>query len=62
MSLPAATELNTLSYVSEGQPFAAYQPSTADTLTMSFVFAGQPFYAQGTSVAASVRPVIFTCT
>lgn len=62
MSLPT-TEINTLSFVSEGKPFSTHQPSTANTLTMAFIFAGQPFYAQGAGAVAPVatRPVCFVC-
>lgn len=67
MSLPTSTELNTLSFVSEGQPYATYQPSTADTLTLAFVSDGQPFYAQGAGAGggpggSGARPVVFLVT
>lgn len=65
MSLPASIDLNTLSFVSDGQPFATYQPSTANTLTLAFVSVGQPFYAQGASGGGggtATRPVVFVCT
>lgn len=66
MSLPNGSDLGTLQYVSDGQPFATYQPSTADTLTLAFVFDGQPFYAQGAGSggggAAAARPVVFVAT
>ncbi len=53
MSLPTASDLNTLAYASAGQPFTAYQPSTADTTTLAFASAGQSFYAQGGAAAAA---------
>lgn len=64
MSLPTGSDLATLSWVSEGQPLATYQPSTADTLTLSFVSDGQPFYAQGATTAppappSTARPQVF---
>lgn len=66
MSLPTAATVSTLAFVSEGQPLATYQPSTANTLTMSFVFMGQPVYAQGAgsggSGGASARPVVMVIT
>jgi hypothetical protein len=65
MSLPTGSDLATLSWVSEGQPLATYQPSTANTLTLSFVSDGQPFYAQGAGsggAAPAARPVVFVAT
>ena len=68
MSLPDTNAINTLAFASEGLPFAAYPPTTANTSTLAFALAGLPFFAQGEGgeppapVVGSARPVVFVCT
>lgn len=44
MSLPQPTDLQTMDYVFQGQPFVSVPARTTNTLaTMDYVFQGQPF-------------------
>lgn len=53
MALPTSTELLSLDFVFEGQPYVGQTLSGTDVNTMDFVFEGRPFVVtQVTSGAA----------
>lgn len=55
MPLPNKTDLSTLDYVYQGQPFVQVEAKTLNTNTLDVVYQAQPFFAVGAGLNVFVK-------